>query len=309
MKRGDTMAYDIIFDDGCGGYIPSELIQHPRETKYKDILQGLGGIACPVEPESIDDALRTELSSYNSFIIALDDPLHGQSVETVLNKKGWEIDKKSGLYRLPSATAEPVFKQRLRLNIKEDILYDLQNQRAYMVIGTLEDAPVVKPWTKWSGMGFLAHSNLVVDGARVSRVGASSWEKVLATGGNIMTKGQHYWEIQIEGNAMDINFGAVSPEADYEARVQYRNSTSYTICTLNNGLYNGILGMGVESEKSRGRISRGDRIGAHLDLDKGKMWFDLNGKLYHPGFSNVSGPLIRAVELISGDAAVVATRY
>jgi hypothetical protein len=135
----------------------------------------------------------------------------------------------------------------------------------------------------------------------------------LATGGEPMTEGRHYWEVEITDCIKEdcaIFFGAVRPGMDYEethhddgTHGSFASSCAYFIF----GCSGALFGIGKDHTDRQGMFAKGDRIGCLLDLDEGWLRFYRNDVLCGPGFTEgVTGPLVRAVELRDmGDVVTV----
>ena len=121
----------------------------------------------------------------------------------------------------------------------------------------------------------------------------------LATGGSPMTEGRHYWEVEVSG--WSVLVGAVRPGLDHD-KDNGGGNDGYFIFG-----YNGSLcGNGKSYGDPQGQFAAGDRIGVLLDLDAGWMRFFRNGKRCGPGFTEgVTGPLVRAAQLYSGEKVTV----
>ena len=125
----------------------------------------------------------------------------------------------------------------------------------------------------------------------------------LVTGGEPMTEGRHYWEVEIT-KRMDANFfflvGAVRPGLDHDKRHCYTDS-AYFIETDDGSLY----GNGKSCADEQGAFAEGDRVGVLLDLDAGWLRFYRNSKRCGPGFTEgVTGPLVRAAQVFREGAKV-----
>ena len=129
----------------------------------------------------------------------------------------------------------------------------------------------------------------------------------LATGGDLMEQGTHFWEVEITscGALCMLMFGAVRPPAASSSddvpwpqacmqRTQAHTHNAYYMYGYNGGLH----GSGEYRTNMQGRFAQGDRVGVLLDLDAGWMRFYRNGTRCGPGFrSGVTGPLVLAVEM------------
>jgi hypothetical protein len=131
---------------------------------------------------------------------------------------------------------------------------------------------------------------------------AGSAGRQLVTGGEPMTEGRHYWEVEItkRGNAgLIFLVGAVRPGLDHD-KEHFNTNDEYLIdsdgCLCGNGkLY----------ADEQGEFAEGDRVGVLLDLDAGWLRFYRNSKRCGPGFTEgVTGPLVRAVQVFAAGAKV-----
>ena len=127
------------------------------------------------------------------------------------------------------------------------------------------------------------------------RYTSGSWH--LVTGGEPMTEGRHYWEVEMtKAHGCNIMIGAVRAGLDVMmTEGEYHNTNdAYHIYVANGGLF----GNGKGQTDQQGRFAVGDRIGVLLDLGAGWMRFYRNGKRCGPGYTEgVTGPLVRAAEV------------
>jgi hypothetical protein len=118
----------------------------------------------------------------------------------------------------------------------------------------------------------------------------------LATGGELMTEGRHYWEVQLTkdpSRMYQIMVGCTRPGLRHSV-THHDSEDAYFIACNEGSLY----GNGKESDTPMGEFVLGDRIGVLLDLDAGWLRFYRNGIRCGPGFTEgVTGPLVRAAEL------------
>jgi hypothetical protein len=151
---------------------------------------------------------------------------------------------------------------------------------------------------RWAACG--SEMALSEDGLVVTK-GSRGWR--LVTGGEPMTEGRHYWEVEVtkreEGACM---LGAVRPGLDHD-KDHFNTNDAYFIYALDGGLY----GNGQHSDDGQGEFAEGDRVGVLLDLDAGWLRFYRNDQRCGPGFTEgVTGPLVRAAQVIDeGDALTV----
>jgi hypothetical protein len=116
----------------------------------------------------------------------------------------------------------------------------------------------------------------------------------LVTGGEPMTEGRHYWEVEMtKGEGSNCMIGAVRPGLDHD-KAHYNTNDAYFIDAYNGGLW----GNGKHRADKQGDFAEGDRVGVLLDLDAGWLRFYRNGKRCGPGFTEgVTGPLLRAAQV------------
>jgi hypothetical protein len=125
----------------------------------------------------------------------------------------------------------------------------------------------------------------------------------LVTGGEPMTEGRHYWEVEITKRA-DANYiflvGAVRPGLDHDEEHLYGND-AYCM-NANDGA---LCGNGKVDADGQGAFAEGDRVGVLLDLDAGWLRFYRNSDRCGPGFTEgVTGPLVRAAQVFAVGAKV-----
>jgi hypothetical protein len=125
----------------------------------------------------------------------------------------------------------------------------------------------------------------------------------LVTGGEPMTEGRHYWEVEL--TKWDAEFscmiGAVRPGLDHD-KAHFNTNDANFIDALDGALD----GNGKQGADEQGGFAEGDRVGVLLDLDAGWLRFYRNGKRCGPGFTEgVTGPLVRAAHLAEGDTLTV----
>jgi hypothetical protein len=116
----------------------------------------------------------------------------------------------------------------------------------------------------------------------------------LVTGGEPMTEGRHFWEVELTRAGGGILFiGAVRPGLDHDKDYCETNDAYFI------DAYDGTLcGNGKDSTDGQGAFEEGDRIGVLLDLDAGWLRFYRNGERCGPGYTEgVTGPLLRAAQI------------
>jgi hypothetical protein len=147
-------------------------------------------------------------------------------------------------------------------------------------------------WTACSTKVSLSEEGLVA-----TRRQASIFNWWLATGGEPMTEGRHYWEVEITkwagGGCM---LGAVRPGLDHDT-AHWATDGAYFINAFSGSLY----GNGKRRSDEQGKFAPGDRVGVLLDLDAGWLRFYRNDQRCGPGFTEgVTGPLVRAAQFGNG---------
>jgi hypothetical protein len=153
---------------------------------------------------------------------------------------------------------------------------------------------------RWTACG--SKMALSEDGL-VATVSSDAWH--LVTGGEPMTEGRHYWEVEITKRAEAGFFflvGAVRPGLDHD-KMHWNTDDAYFIHAGDGGLF----GNGKSSADRQGAFAEGDRIGVLLDLDAGWLRFYRNSKRCGPGYTEgVTGPLVRAAQVFKAGAKVTA---
>ena len=137
-----------------------------------------------------------------------------------------------------------------------------------------------------------------------------SWK--VATGGLPMTRGRHYWEVELTATgAGHIFLGVARPAGLHHDKPYEEAPDSYCIFACDGSLYaNGRPAAGGSRRRTRSRkFVPGDRVGVLLDLDARSIDFYRNGKRCGRGFEGVTGPLVRTVELETrGDEVTIHPR-
>jgi hypothetical protein len=153
----------------------------------------------------------------------------------------------------------------------------------------------------WTACG----KDIVLSGEGLVATVANYNHLQLATGGEPMTEGRHYWEVEItKWGGVDCLVGAVRPGLDHD-KYHFSTNDAYLIDAFNGGLW----GNGKEGDDGQGEglQAEGDRVGVLLDLDAGWLRFYRDGKRCGPGFTKgVTGPLVRAAQVHrTGDTLTV----
>ena len=152
---------------------------------------------------------------------------------------------------------------------------------------------------RWTACG--SNTALSEDGL-VATAGSDGYQ--LVTGGEPMTEGRHYWEVeitkQVEAKYI-FRVGAVRPGLDHDKKTHLHTNDTYFI----DASHGALCGNGKQFDDKQGAFAEGDRVGVLLDLDAGWMRFYRNSKRCGPGFTEgVTGPLVRGVEVYRAGAKV-----
>jgi hypothetical protein len=118
----------------------------------------------------------------------------------------------------------------------------------------------------------------------------------LVSGGEPMTEGRHYWEVEITNwpGGECLGIGAVRPGLDHD-KDHSETDDAYFIDASDGTL----CGNGKDSADEQGGFAQGDCVGVLLDLDAGWLRFYRNGERCGPGYTEgVTGPLMRAAQLV-----------
>jgi hypothetical protein len=117
------------------------------------------------------------------------------------------------------------------------------------------------------------------------------------TTGIELTKGRHYWEVELLSEDMgEIYVGVSRPNLDPVDDYMLADCTNGGFISAHSGAF---YGNGKECSDIAGRYKQGDRVGVLLDLNNGSLLFFKNGVAHGPGYlaGSVTGPVVAAVEL------------
>jgi hypothetical protein len=153
---------------------------------------------------------------------------------------------------------------------------------------------------RWTACG--SKMSLSEDGL-VATAGSDAWQ--LVTGGEPMTEGRHYWEVEVTKRAdamYSFMVGTVRPGLDHD-KMHYNSNDAYFI----NAPDGSLCGNGKHFADKQGAFAEGDRVSVLLDLDAGWLRFYRNSKRCGPGYTEgVTGPLVRAAQVVRWRAKVTA---
>jgi hypothetical protein len=119
-----------------------------------------------------------------------------------------------------------------------------------------------------------------------------------------LTKGKHYWEVELLSERVDnIRIGISRPNLGPTGTYFERECTvGWFISTY----FGSLFGNGKFDDDRAGVYKQGDRVGVLLDLDNGSLRFFKNGVEHGPGYpaGSVTGPVVAAVQMYNEDASV-----
>jgi hypothetical protein len=122
----------------------------------------------------------------------------------------------------------------------------------------------------------------------------------LTTTGIELTKGKHYWEVEMLSDqgayAAPSFIGVTRPNLGPTGQYFLESGTDGWFISNGNGALNGN---GKYCDDRAGRYYKCDRVGILLNLDDGSLRFFKNGVQHGPGFpaGSVTGPVVAAVQL------------
>jgi hypothetical protein len=128
-------------------------------------------------------------------------------------------------------------------------------------------------------------------------------EESLTTTGVELTKGKHYWEVELLSKHMDgLYIGISRPNLDPKSEYWWYHTYAWFMEPDDGSLY----GNGKDHDDEAGGYEEGDRVGVLLDLDKGSLCFFKNGVRHGPGYAagSVTGPVALAVRMLYGQRSV-----
>jgi hypothetical protein len=119
----------------------------------------------------------------------------------------------------------------------------------------------------------------------------------LVTSGVELTRGQHYWEVELMSDEVSgILVGVTRPDLDPKIFHGYEVSNDAWLIGAGTG---SLCGNGKFQNDPAGDYKQGDRVGLLLDLDDGSLCFFKNGVKHGPGYlaGSVTGPVVHAMQL------------
>jgi hypothetical protein len=126
----------------------------------------------------------------------------------------------------------------------------------------------------------------------------------LTTTSTELTKGKHYWEVELLSENMNcICIGISRPNLDPTRAYIDRQCTSGWFMYA---AYGDLYGNGKFNDDRAGGYTQGDRVGVLLDLDTGSLRFFKNNVQHGPGYAagSVTGPVVAAVQMANTSTSV-----
>jgi SPRY domain-containing SOCS box protein 3 len=157
-------------------------------------------------------------------------------------------------------------------------------------VNPLSLSPIVHTWTSHSPKITVSE-----EGRLAIKMGSNGGS--MAFGGQQLTRGMHYMEVQVGGQMSSFFVGIARPGLSTEG--SYHDASckdAWLMCTSNGGLF----GNGKQRSDRAGAFKAGDRLGMLVDLDKGSLLFFKNGEQHGPGYGagSVTEPVVLAVEMV-----------
>jgi hypothetical protein len=146
-------------------------------------------------------------------------------------------------------------------------------------------------WTEHS-----ANVTLGEEGQLATKTGRDGYSTVF--GGQQLTAGVHYMEVEVKGGMGDLYVGIARPGLDTADGKCYLEKKCMDVWFMQ-AYDGGLFGNGKYEDDVAGRFEAGDRIGLLLDLDNHSLLFFKNGEKHGPGYGagSVTGPVVLAMQL------------
>jgi hypothetical protein len=129
-------------------------------------------------------------------------------------------------------------------------------------------------------------------------------------GGQQLTAGVHYMEVEVEGDMMCLYVGIARPGLDTADGKSYHGRKCKDGWFMSAGIGT-LCGNGKNNDDRVGGFKVGDRIGLLLNLDNHSLLFFKNGEKHGPGYGagSVTGPVVLAMQMLSsGTGSVMGQR-
>jgi hypothetical protein len=126
--------------------------------------------------------------------------------------------------------------------------------------------------------------------------GQYKWSTVF--GGQQLTTGVHYMEVEVEGYMDRLFVGIARPGLDTADGKDYSGKECMDGWFMDASL-GSLCGNGKYQDDEAGGFEAGDRIGLLLDLDNHSLLFLKKGEKHGPGFGagSVTGPVVLAMQM------------
>jgi hypothetical protein len=140
------------------------------------------------------------------------------------------------------------------------------------------------------------HMRLSEGGALATAIADTDNGYALVTSGTKLTKGRHYWEVEVLSETMGNMIGVTRPGLNPLGSYIRNTCTDGWSLSENAG---GLWGNGKGGHNEAGHCKQGDRVGVLLDLSDGSLLFFKNGVKHGPGYppGSVTGPVVAAVQM------------
>jgi hypothetical protein len=143
------------------------------------------------------------------------------------------------------------------------------------------------------------------EGQLATKTGEDGWSTVF--GGQQLTAGVHYMEVEVGGGVSCLNVGIARPGLDTADGKSYVKKECMDVWFMyaDGG---SLCGNGKYDGDKEGEFEAGDRIGLLVDLDNHSLLFFKNGEKHGPGYGAglVKGPVVLAMQMYyEGDSGRV----
>jgi hypothetical protein len=134
------------------------------------------------------------------------------------------------------------------------------------------------------------------EGQLATKTGENEYSAVF--GGQQLTAGVHYMEVEVEGDMYNLYVGIARPGLD-TADGNYSYEKECKDVWFMDASDGSLFGNGKWDDDGAGGFEAGDRIGLLLDLDNHSLLFFKNGEKHGPGYGagSVTGPVVLAMQL------------
>jgi hypothetical protein len=134
------------------------------------------------------------------------------------------------------------------------------------------------------------------EGQLATKTGGDGWTTVF--GGQQLTAGVHYMEVEVEGNMDCLFVGIARSGLDTADGKDYAKEECMDAWFMEAG-DGSLWGNGKEGDDEAGGFKAADRIDLLLDLDNHSLLFFKNGEKHGPGYGagSVAGPVVLAMQM------------